>query len=228
MCGGPPPRRSTPTHPLPGQRPQPRLVPERQAANWLDPLARSDVEHLHLRLLDDVALQDRVEHQPGRPVRQHRPERDVQPVQLEPVPVRRPVGHRQPGRQAHLAVAAVPVPLTMAAMPATVIPVVLAVLLTMASTLVFMMLAAVATAMVVAPSVLVVVAVAAVLPAAVPVVAWRRLGSDPGRGVGSLGSGVQQPRPPGIKRRRGPVACLDVHVGTRARHLPPQLVQDGL
>jgi hypothetical protein len=48
-------------------------------------------------LLDHVALQRHPHHQPGRPVRQHRAERDVQPVQRQPVPVGAQLGHRQPG-----------------------------------------------------------------------------------------------------------------------------------
>ena len=67
-----------------------------------------EVEEARACLLDDVALQDDVDDQPARPLRQHGTERDVQLIEGEPVAVLAQVGHRQPAGQLHAAAVVMP------------------------------------------------------------------------------------------------------------------------
>ncbi|NYH77802.1 hypothetical protein FHR84_001116 [Actinopolyspora biskrensis] len=76
---------------LSGRGATPRLGPEVLVFTGV-------VEQLHLDLLDDVALQGRANDQPRRPVRQRGPERNVQPVEREPVPIGAALGHGQSRR----------------------------------------------------------------------------------------------------------------------------------
>ncbi|MFI0450285.1 hypothetical protein [Actinomadura sp. 6N118] len=81
----------------------PRLIPESGGTGM------SRVE-LGLHVLDDIALQGNPEDQARRPVAEHRSQRDVQAVQLEPVAVRSTIGHRQATGHRHLPVMVMVVP----------------------------------------------------------------------------------------------------------------------
>lgn len=96
-CRGARPRATappTPRHRLPARRRHPRRVPEA--------LPRAPVQHPHGGLLHDIPLQNGVGHQPARPVHQHRPQRHMQPIQRQPIPIRPTVRHGHPSRISHV------------------------------------------------------------------------------------------------------------------------------
>jgi hypothetical protein len=59
------------------------------------------VEHLDGGLLDDVPLKHRVDDEPSGPEGKNGAERDVEPVKLQPIPIRTPISHGKPTGEVH-------------------------------------------------------------------------------------------------------------------------------
>jgi len=168
-------------------------------------VAPGPVDQLGLCRGDDVTLKRAAKHQPGWPVRQHRPESHVQDVHLEAVAVLATLRERDATRR-HLHVAVVH----------ALVPLVVAV----AATVVHARVVAVAA------TVVAVVAVAAVVLDAVPVVLGEQVGGGgPVLRVVSVACRIQQPSVRVVEASTDLVVLPHLHTHAGAGNLVPHELQ---